>query len=399
MSDTPALTGRYNMLPMESVIFGPGTVSQVKTEAERLGMKRIFLIISPSLARTTDVQQRLEADLGDKLAMVYSGSQPHVPDTVVLDAAAQARATGVDGILAVGGGSPVDIAKAVNLCLADGVETREQLLEHAVKFTYPDQMFVPEITGQTLPQISVATTLSAGEFSHITGITDTVDLVKNMYIDTKMTAKVVIHDSELCASTPRRLWAGTGMRAVDHCIEGLCSTTAQPMVSALCADALRRLVRYLPISAKDPNDLHAASQCLTAAWQSLQGLSNVTMGLSHGCGHQLGARNGVPHGETSCVMLPTVLDYNYEYTKDQQQLVAEIMADEMGVPVPTDGASDIVRQFIESLDLPTRLSEVGVTREDFPFIARDAMNDMIVATNPRPVAGEPDVLKILEQAY
>jgi alcohol dehydrogenase class IV len=399
MSDQKPLSGRFNLLPMEGVVFGPGTFEQTGAECTRLGMERIFLILSPSLARVSDVEERLQAQLGDKIVLTYKGSQPHVPDTVVLDAAAQARAAGVDGILAVGGGSPIDIAKAVNLCLAEGVTTREELLEYAVKFTYPDTIEVPPIKGTALPQVSVPTTLSAGEFSNITGITDTVEMVKNMYIDDQMTAKVVIHDPELAVHTPRDLWASTGMRAFDHCVEGLCSTSAQPMTDALCADALRRLATYLPISAKDPSDMYAAGQCLMGAWQSLFGLTNVTMGLSHGVGHQLGARNAVPHGITSCVMLPTVLDYNLEHTVEQQAVVAGIVAEAMGEPVPTQGASDIVRRFIENLGLPTRLSEVGVTRDDFPFLARDAMQDMIVATNPRPVDGEPDVVKILEQAF
>ena len=400
MSDmNQALAGRFNLLPMDGVIFGPGTVDQIGAECERLGMSRILVVISPSLAKTTDIEERLQRALGDRIVKIYAGSQPHVPDQVVLEAAAEARELGIDGLLAVGGGSPVDLSKAINLCLAQNVKTRDELLKYAVQFTYPDQIVVPPITGQALPQIFVTTTLSAGEFTNITGITDTVELVKNLYIDDALTAKLVIHDADLAQNTPRDLWAATGMRAVDHCVEALCSTTAQPMTDALCSDGLRRLVKYLPISAADPSDLHAASQCQMGAWQSIFGLSNVTLGLSHGVGHQLGARNGIPHGITSCVMLPTVLSYNYEHTRDQQGHVAQIFAEAMGVPVPEDGAAGIVREFIKSLGLPTTLSEVGVTRDDFPFLARDAMQDMIVATNPRPLEGESDVLKVLEQAF
>jgi alcohol dehydrogenase class IV len=362
-------------------------------------MDRIFMVISPSLARSTDIEARLGALLGERLVKTYSGSQPHVPDRVVLEASAEARGLGINGLLSVGGGSPIDIAKAINLCLTEDLSTREELLKYAVKFTYPDQVIVPPMSGPGVPHISISTTLSAGEFTNITGITDTVELVKNLYVDNALAPRLVIHDAQLAASTPRDLWASTGMRAVDHCVEALCSTVAQPMTDALCTDGLRRLVTYLPISAADPDDLHAASQCQMGAWQSIFGLTNVTLGLSHGVGHQLGARNGVPHGVTSCVMLPTVLDYNYEHTQEQQARVAAIFAEAMGVPVPQGGAGAIVRQFIESLGLPTTLHEVGVTRDDFPFLARDAMQDMIVATNPRPVDGEPDVIKILELAY
>jgi len=399
VSKTEALSGRFNLLPMEGVIFGPGTLSQLGAECERLGMTRVLVILSNSLAKASDVEARIRGQLGDKVAMVFTGCQPHVPHELVLETAAKARSADVDGIVAVGGGSPIDLAKAITLCLAENVTTRDELLAFAVKFTYPDKLEIPPMRGRAVPQIFVSTTLSAGEFSNIIGITDTIDLVKNLYIDDQLTGKVVIHDSELQKSTPRDLWASTGMRAVDHCVEALCSTSAQPMTDALCSDGLRRLVKYLPISAEDPDDLHAASQCYMGAWQSIFGLTNVTLGLSHGIGHQLGARNGVPHGITSCVMLPTVLEFNYEHTREQQAHVAAIFAQEMGVEVPADGAAGIVRRFIESLNLPTRLSEVGVRKEDFPALARDAMQDMIVATNPRPVADEAEVVQLLEKAY
>lgn len=399
MPENSPLAGRFNLLPMEGVIFGPGSLDQLAAECDRLAMTRIMLVLSPSLDRATDIRARLDGLLGDRIALTFDGSIPHVPDEVVLEAAAQARAAGVDGLLTVGGGSPIDIAKAVNICLAEGATTREELLQYAVKFTYPDQVVFPAMDGEYLPQISVPTTLSAGEFSNITGITDTVELVKNLYVSDKITAKVVIHDPELSRHTPRDLWASTGMRAVDHCVEALCSAAAQPMTDALCTDGLRRLVTYLPISAKDPEDMEAASQCLMGAWQSIFGLTNVTLGLSHGVGHQLGARNGVPHGVTSCVMLPTVLDYNLDHTREQQAAIAAIFAEAMDVPAPAEGAGSIVRDFIASMGLPTRLSEVGVTRDDFPLLARDAMQDMIVSTNPRPVDGESDVVTILESAY
>src|SRR5439155_2790837 len=117
-----------------AVIFGPGAVEQLAVECDRLGMSRVLLVISPSLVKTTDIEERLERLLGERLVHTYSGSQPHVPDTVVLEAAAQARELGVNGILAVGGGSPVDLAKAINLCLTENVRTREELAQYAVTF-------------------------------------------------------------------------------------------------------------------------------------------------------------------------------------------------------------------------------------------------------------------------
>lgn len=396
-----SLTGRFEILPMDCVLFGPGSIESLKAECERLKMDRVLVVLSPSLAKTTDIEATLQRLLGDRVIKTFLGSQAHVPDHVLLEAVTEAREMGINGIVSVGGGSPTDLAKVINLCLVEGVSTIEELRKYALEFTYPDKFVFPPFSDKPgLPQIAIATTLSVGEFTHIGGCTDTAEKVKRAYIDKKLTPRVVIHDPELCAKTPRHLWAETGMRAVDHAVESLCSADAMPITNALSAEGLRRLVKYLPISAADPDDYHAASQCLMGGWMAISGLTNVSLGLSHGIGHQLGARCGVPHGVTSCVMLPTVLEFNYEYTQDKQAEISAIFAQEMGTsPDTAGGAAPIVRQFIESLGLPTTLSEVGVTREDFPGLAHDALNDFIVATNPKPIGSVDDVLGVLEKAF
>ena len=173
---------------------------------------------------------------------------------------------------------------------------------------------------------AIPTTLSAGEFTYFVGITDEDRKVKDLYVDRRITAKAVILDPELTMETPERLWLGTGMRAVDHCIEAMCSSTAQPFIDALAYRALNMLVRYLRETRADPGDAAARGQCMVAAWMSVCGLANVTLGLSHGIGHQLGARCNVPHGETSAVMMPHVMAFNRDVTTATRQAwVAEAM--------------------------------------------------------------------------
>ncbi|HZZ52273.1 MAG TPA: iron-containing alcohol dehydrogenase [Pseudonocardia sp.] len=392
------LSGRYDIVPLESVLFGPGSAGSLAGECERLGVSRLLLVASPSLAAQVDLQARFSEATGGRIAAVFTGSRPHVPHEVVLAATEAARAAGVDGVLSVGGGSPIDLAKAVSLCLAEDVRTHADMLRWRVVFEYPDKVEIPTPKNPKLPHLAVSTTLSAGEFTSIAGITDTERKVKDLYLSPTLVPKTVVLDAELAVHTPRDLWASTGMRSVDHAVEALCSTTAQPVTDALCADALRRLVQYLPISARDAGDLYSATQCQVAAWQSIFGLTNVNLGLSHGIGHQLGARCGVPHGITSCVMLPAVLEFNLEYTRAPQARIAEIFAAGMGETAQGE-AGDLVRRFVASLGQPTRLRDIGVERSEFPALARDAMGDMIVASNPRPVSGEDEVVAILERAY
>lgn len=401
MSDQgSALSGRFNIIPLEAVVFGPGTAGSLAAECERLGITRLLVIASASLSKRIDVRDRFDWATGGRVADVFTGSRPHVPHDAVLAAAAAARKAGADGVLSIGGGSPIDLGKAVTLCVAEDVHTREELLRWRVTFEYPDKVEVPTSTGRHMPHITASTTLSAGEFTSIIGITDTERKVKDLYITAALVPNMVVLDPELSVHTPRSLWAATGMRSVDHAVEALCSTTAQPLTDALSADALRRLLRYLPISARDADDFYAAGQCQVGAWESIFGLTNVNLGLSHGIGHQLGARCGVPHGVTSCVMLPAVLEYNYEYTRDAQAGIARIFQEVTGTGVSDEaGAGPLIREFISSLGLPTSLREVGVDRSDFPELARDAMADLIVASNPRPVTGESEVISILQRAY
>jgi alcohol dehydrogenase class IV len=393
------LAGRYNQIPIDSILFGRNARAGISAELDRLGVERAFAVVSGSLSRAMDVEAMLAEATGGRVAAVFLGARPHVPTDVVLEAADAARAVNADAIISVGGGSPIDLAKAVSLCLADDLRTIEAIAAYRVLFEYPDKIEVPQAKNPGLPHIAISTTLSAGEFTNIIGITDTVRKVKDLYVDPMFVPRVIALDPELSVHTPRDLWTSTGLRAVDHAVEALCSTSAQPVTDALAVDALDRLFRYLPVSGADAGDLHAAGQCQVAAWQSIFGLTNVTLGLSHGIGHQLGARCAVPHGITSCVMLPTVLEHNAEYTGEAQERIARVLGDARGTPVPEGGLPNALREFIRGLGLPTTLSEVGVQREDFAAIAHDAMEDMIVATNPRPVAGEHEVVELLEVAY
>jgi alcohol dehydrogenase class IV len=398
--ETPTLAGRFNIIPLEAVVFGPGASGSLAADCERLGISRLLLIASPSLAKQVDLEARFNESTGGRIAGVFTAVRPHVPHDVVLAAAEAARAVNADGVISVGGGSPIDLAKAVSLCLAENIRTHEEMLSWRVLFEYPDKVVIPETKQPQLPHIAVSTTLSAGEFTSIIGITDTDRRVKDLYITPTLVPKMVVMDPELAVYTPRDLWASTGMRSVDHAIEALCSTTAQPITDALCADALRRLVKYLPISAADENDLYAAGQCQVAAWESIFGLTNVNLGLSHGIGHQLGARCGIPHGVTSCVMLPTVLEFNLDFTQEPQALIGQVFADAAGTTYdPEVGAGPLVRNFVRSLGLPTTLREIGVEPPEFPALAHDAMADLIVASNPRPISGEAEVIEILNRAY
>ncbi|NBQ89004.1 MAG: maleylacetate reductase [Betaproteobacteria bacterium] len=396
------LLGCFTLLPIEAVHHGAGSVAGLRESLVASGVERALLITGNTLATKTDLVERVKAAAGGRIAGVFHETIQHVSRDSVLRAAEQARDMGADGIVSFGGGTPNDTGKAVLMALAEDFRQPGDFDRVRVKFEYPSSVEVPAIKGRTLPMFAVSTTLSGGEFTHFAGVTDTARQVKDLYIDRKLAARAVILDPELTLDTPLWLWLSTGMRAVDHCIESLCSTNSHPFTDALATQALSMLARYLRECRANPADLDARTHAHVAAWMSVCGLANVNLGLSHGIGHQLGARNNVPHGITSCVMMYPVMNWNSMYVSPRQADIARALGvDTTGMDLLEAAASgrEAVLQLVKDLDLPWRLKDVGVARDDFAALAKDAMEDLIVATNPRPVNAVDDVIAVLESAW
>lgn len=399
---THPLKGVFTLLPIRDVHYGAGCLNGLASTLETYRIARALLITGHTLAQKTPLVERVIEAANGRIAGVFHDTVQHVHRDSVLRATEIARELGADGIVSFGGGTPNDTGKAVLLALAENVRTVDAFDASRVKFSYPSTVEVPPIRGAAVPMIAISTTLSGGEFTHFAGITDERRKVKDLYIDPKLTAKSVFLDPELTLQTPLWLWLSTGMRSVDHCIEALCSTNAHPFTDALAAHALSTLNERLRDCKSNPADLGARTAAQIAAWMSVCGLANVNLGLSHGIGHQLGARNNVPHGVTSCVMMPSVMAFNQAHVGTRQAWIAELMGrDVRGLSAEQAAAEGraAVAQLVQDLELPCRLRDVGVSREDFAAIAKDALEDLVVATNPRPVSSTADVIALLESAY
>lgn len=397
------LNGQFAMLPMDEVHFGSGSVAKLGAALEQYSVERAVIITGRSLAHQTDLVARVESAAGGRTAGVCLETIAHVPRESVIAAAEFARSKQADAIISFGGGTPNDTAKAVAICLAEGIAQPDGLDAVRIKFEYPDKIDIPALSSDPLPMFAVPTTLSAGEFTFFVGVTDRARQVKDIYLDKRLTAKSVFLDPELTLATPERLWLGTGTRAIDHCIEAMCSSTHQPFTDALAYRALNMLVRYLRESKADPTDIAARGQCMVAAWLSVCGLGSVTLGLSHGIGHQLGARCNVPHGETSAVMMHNVMAFNLSETLAQQAWVAEAMGVDINglseEEAAAAAAAEVLKLVRDDLGLPWRLRDVGVGEDDFDGIASDALQDMIVATNPRKIESKDQLIELLKTAW
>ena len=312
------LAGAFTLLPIDDVHYGPGALARLEATLEHYGVTRALLVTGTTLATKTDLVDRVRVAAGGRIAAVFHETTQHVHRGSVIRAIEAARACAADGIVSFGGGTPNDTGKAVVLGLAEDVAATGDFDRLRVRFEYPATVEVPPVTGEALPMVAISTTLSGGEFTHFAGVTDSERQVKDLYIDKKLAAHAVFLDPELTLATPDHLWLATGMRSVDHCIEALCSINAHPFTDALASEALAMLNRYLRECKADPGDLVARTQAHIAAWMSVCGLANVNLGLSHGIGHQLGARNDVPHGVTSCVMMPATMEFNKAHVGTRQ---------------------------------------------------------------------------------
>lgn len=378
---------------MERVLSGQPVAEALPAEVARLGARRVLLLASATLNRGTDEIARVRAALGAACTGYYEGMPPHTPRDAVLAATEAAREAQAELLVSIGGGSLTDATKMVSLALAHDVRRVEDF--EGLRFvTHADgTQHRPALTAPTVRMVSVPTTLSAGDFNPLAGCTDPASHAKQAYVHPLMVPRAVILDPAITVHTPEWVWLSTGMRAVDHAVEGLCALECNPYTEGAARQALRLLGEGLRRCKADPADVDARQACQLGMWLSMAGReANVPMGASHAIGHVLGGTCGVPHGYTTCVMLPNVLRYNAGVNAHRQAIVAEALGR------PGAEAAQVVAELVAELGLPRTLREVGVGPERFREVAEHAMHDRWIHTNPRPIRGPDDVEAILRLA-
>lgn len=386
-------SGMHEFLAQDRVIWGKPAAQAVIEEAERRGARRVFIVTSKTLNRKTDAVANIRAALGPRHAGTFDECVEHTPRASVMAAAEAARAATPDLVLTFGGGTAIDTVKVMLIALAHDLTRADQLGDYHLRMNPDGSRHLPAIKPPPFRQIVLSTTLSAAEFSDFGGATDPVRKVKDGYAGKQIGAAAVILDPAVTLYTPEWLWLSTAVRAVDHAVEGICSVQPSPLIEAASLHALHLFGRSLTRTRTDPTDLAARLDCLHAAWLSGFGIMRVPYGASHGIGHSLGAVTGMSHGYTSCIMLPHVMRWNFEVTRDAQQRIAVAMGRRDG------DAAQAVADLIAGLGLPTRLRDLKVEQSQFAQIARGAAENLWVRTNPRPLNGAEDLERLLHAAW
>jgi maleylacetate reductase len=386
-------TGSFNFLAMDRVHFGAPAADALLQEVTERGAKRVFVVTSRSLNRKTNAVADTLTKISDQVVGVFDECVEHTPRDTVIAVAQALRDSQADLVVSMGGGTVIDTVKIALLCLAGGVHKAEELDDWHMKVKPEGGLYVPVVGMPPCRQIAIPTTLSGAEFSDLGGGTDTRTGVKHGFTGRYLGPVAVILDPRVTVHTPDRLWLSTGIRAVDHAVEALCSINAQPLVDATSIRALTLLKRSLERYRIDPTDVEARLEGQLGAWLASTSIRRTDYGASHGLGHALGADTGTPHGITSCVLLPTVMRFNAEICAAPLREIAVALGD------ANTPAADQVESLIANLGLPTRLSMLGMDQARLPIIAEKGMANMWVRTNPQPIKDASQLLEILNRAW
>ena len=366
---------------------------------------RVYIICSRSIAKNTDALGRLRSALGDRVAGFRIGIDSHTPLAQVLEVANDAKECDADCLVTLGAGSLTDGAKIVRLALANSATTMEELdTLWGTEKTNPK--FRGNVQRPTIPLTHIPTSLSGGEYQAIAGGTESHSHAKRTFHCEGVNPELVIQDPELCITTPQWVWLSTGIRAIDHCAETLCSLLSNDKGDECSKKALPKLISGLLRCQADPSSLDARHLCQQGVVDAMAAVSSgVPLGASHAIGHQLGPL-GVGHGETSCILLPAVCKFNMKMKAniDRQTAVRDLLVNQSEVRNILNGKGnqdttfdlgDVLDAVISALNMPRCLEDVRVGMDKVPTLARNSLDDIWIRTNAFPITKEEEVKEIL----
>ena len=322
------MSGLFTYSNPRLIHWGAGSISALAPELARLEARRVALVTARSLVAEEHLVSVVQRALGDARVAVTVVVGQHAPMTQVDAGVGQAAASHIDGVVSFGGGSAIDAAKMIAVKVAD----RDG---HAPR---------------GLPHVAVPTTLSAAELAARAGYTDDAGDKAGMR-DARLLPDAVIYDAALTLATPIDLWLSTGIRALDHAVEGFLAEGMHPFSDVMALEAIRRLFDTLPKAKAAPADTGVRTENQLASWFAFTLPAQSASGLSHVMGKQIGARHGIPHGVTSCLLLPHVIRYFQGRVPDRvAQLSSATGPDPAGR----------VQGLIASLGLPQHIAAYGL---------------------------------------
>lgn len=373
------------------VLFGPGSSKQIGDIVKDFRVSNVLLIYDKGV-KNAGIVASIQASLEEAGLNIteYDGVLPNPPDIIVEEAAENARKAKVDAIVAVGGGSSIDAAKAINI-----------LLTNPSPITQYDG--VNMVKNATKPLIALPTTSGTGsEVTEVTVITNTTTVKKMIMVGQHIGPDLAIVDPNLTVGLPKGVTDATGMDALTHAIESYVSPKASVMTDINSLKAVELIYSNLPEASSNGSNVEARENMLMGSMLAAMAFNSALLGMVHGIAHPLSAHCGLPHGVANATTLPYVMEFNADVPVVQAKF--KDIANAMGFDVSgltdkegSDLAIKAVKDLSKELGIPT-LREAGVTKDKFDILAKDTLEEASMLTNPR-TATKEDVLRILELAY
>lgn len=366
----------YRMILNETSYFGAGSIQHLVDEVKKRHFKKALVVTDKDLIKFKVATK--VTDLLDKAGFKYEIYDEVIPNpsiNIVKKGVEIFKKSGADYLIAIGGGSPQDTAKAIGIIINNPEHADVRSLEGAIQTKHP-----------SVPIIAIPTT--AGTAAEVTinyVITDEENKRKFVCVDPHDIPIVAIIDSDMMASMPAKLKAATGVDALTHAIEGYITKGAWELSDMMHLKAIEIISRALRSSVK--GESKGAEEMALGQYIAGMGFSNVGLGLVHGMAHPLGAFYGTPHGVANAVLLPHVMAYNANCTNDRYRAIAKAMGvkniEEMTIEQARHAAVEAVKQLNKDVGIPSTLREIGVKESDISELAKAALADVCTGGNPR----------------
>ena len=383
----------YRMILNETSYFGAGCRESIAIEAARRGFKKAFFVTDKDLIRFKVADKVIEVFEKNNIPYeIYSDVKANPTIANVQNGVAAFTASGADFIVALGGGSAIDTAKGIGIVFNNPEFADVKSLEG-----------VADTKKKAVPTFALPTTAGTAAEVTINYVIIDEDAKKKMVcVDPNDIPAVAIVDPELMYSMPKGLTAATGMDALTHAIESYITPGAWVMSDMLELKAIEMIAANLKAAVDNGSDPVAREAMSQAQYIAGMGFSNVGLGIVHSMAHPLGAHYDTPHGVANALLLPYVMEYNAESPAAPKYIqIAKAMGvntDGMTEAEGVQAAIEAVKQLSLSIDIPQKLNEIGVRKEDLHTLAIDAFNDVCTGGNPRPTSIE-DIEALYNKAY
>ncbi|MCI5490286.1 MAG: iron-containing alcohol dehydrogenase [Enterocloster aldenensis] len=379
----------YQFYVNSDIVFGRDSVKELPGILKGYGAKKVMVVYDAGV-KAAGIAEKVLAMVEETNIpyVVFDGVIPNPTNEVVEEAAGLARCSAVDVFVAVGGGSSIDLAKAIDVLMTN-------------PGSIGDYAGIGKVRHPLFPLVAIPTTAgTSSEITNVSALTDTQKVVKYVVIDNKLVPSKVIIDPEFTRTVPASVTAATGMDAITHAVESYISNRSNPLTEYNSIKGLEILYRNITRAVTDGADMEAREQMMLGCVITGFGFSNANLGLVHAIAHTLSAHFHLAHGMANAAVLPYVMEFNADGCPEKMAELARAIGLTMSGNMEDDKyllAGELLH-LVQKLGIKT-LSEQGIMEQDLDMLAEEAMVEPVLGFNPRQDVGKEDILAILRKAF